>query len=177
MQNSLKINLAALYKKYCAAAVLFTFCGICGWIYETALTSYLWGRFAERGFLHIPVLPIYGVFAFLMLPLFKKHNGWLTVFFGGMAVTTVLEFISSYIIEWTIGEKLWSYASWDFNFQGRISLYSSLIFGALSLILIKLVYPLVRKMNEKLPAWVMYTLGTLFTLAIVSDFVYTVITG
>lgn len=172
--NGISENKAAeLYKKYCAAAVLFTLCGVCGWIYETALTSYLWGRFAERGFLHIPVLPIYGVFAFLLLPIFKKHNGWLTVFFGGMILTTALEFVSSYILEWTIHEKLWSYASWDFNFQGRISLYSSLIFGVLCIILIKLVYPLVKKMYAKASSWIMYLLGSFFTLAIIFDFIYT----
>ncbi len=175
MKSEIKTKVGILYKKYCAAVVLFTFCGICGWIYETALTSYLWGRFAERGFLHIPVLPIYGVFAFLMLPLFKKHNGWLTVFFGGMVITTALEFISSYIIEWTIHEKLWSYSSWDFNFQGRISLYSTLIFGVLSVILIKLVYPLVRRIYNNAPAVTIYFMGTLFTVTIIFDFFYTIL--
>lgn len=167
------INAAALYKKFCSAAVLFTVCGICGWIYETALTSYLWGRFAERGFLHIPVLPIYGVFAFIMLPVFRKHNGWLTVFSGGMAITTAMEFISSYIIEWVLGKSLWSYADWDFNFQGRISLYSSLIFGAMSVILIKIAYPLVKKFSEKSPSWLVISVGTLCTVSIISDFIFT----
>ena len=168
-----KINTAALYKKFCSAAVLFTLCGFCGWIYETALTSYLWGQFADRGFLHIPVLPIYGVFAFIMLPIFKKYNGWFTVFFGGMAITTALEFVSSYIIEWVLGENLWSYASWNFNFQGRISLYSSLIFGILSLILIKGAYPLVKKFSSKSQSWIVIATGTACTAAIISDFIYT----
>lgn len=164
-------------KKTCAAVILFTFCGMCGWIYETAVTSYLWGRFAERGFLHIPVLPIYGVFAFLMLPLFRKHNGWLTVFLGGMVFTTVLEYAASYLIEWTLGEKLWSYNSWDFNYEGRISLYSSLIFGVLSVILIKLVYPAVRKMYKKSPSWIIYSLGSVFAGLIAFDFVWVLIYG
>lgn len=168
-----KSNAAALYKKFCSAAVLFTLCGFCGWIYETALTSYLWGRFADRGFLHIPVLPIYGIFAFIMLPIFKKHNSWLIVFFGGMAITTVLEFVSSYIIEWTLGESLWSYASWDFNFQGRISLYSSLIFGVLSLILIKGAYPLVKEFSLKSPPWLLISVGSLCTVSIIFDFIFT----
>ena len=142
------------YSLFCAAAVLFTICGICGWIYETAVTSYLWGRFADRGYLHIPVLPIYGVFSFIMLPIFKKHNGIFTVFFGGMAITTALEFICSYIIEWILGEELWSYRSWDFNFEGRISLYSSLAFGLMSVILIKGALPLVKKFYEKAPCCV-----------------------
>lgn len=177
MKKFSDINTAELYRKYCAAAILFTVCGICGWVYETALTSYIWGRFADRGFLHIPVLPIYGVFAFLMLPLFKKRNGWLTVFFGGTILTTVLELVFSYIIEWTIGKRLWSYASWDFNFQGRISLYSSLIFGIMSVILIKIAYPLVKTLDRKASASVMYFLGSLVTIVIISDFIFSFISS
>lgn len=166
-----------ILKKLSAAVVLFTFCGMCGWVYETAVTSYLWGHFAERGFLHIPVLPIYGVFAFLMLPLFKKHNGWLTVFFGGMAFTTALELICSYLIEWVLGKGLWSYKSWDFNYDGRISLYSSLVFGVFAVILIKLALPMIRKLYEKAPSWLLYSLGGVFAASIIFDFIYVVMYG
>lgn len=165
--------ISEIYKKFCLAAILFTICGISGWIYETALTSYLWGQFAERGFLHIPVLPIYGVFAFILIPVFKKHNGFFTVFFGGMAIATFLELISSYIIEAVIHEQLWSYRTWDFNFQGRISLYSSLIFGVLSVILIKVVYPAVKKINRCVPKKAIIVIGTCCTLIICGDFIYT----
>lgn len=160
------------YGFFCAAVVLFTICGICGWIYETAVTSYLWGRFADRGYLHIPVLPIYGVFSFILLPIFKKHNGFFTVFLGGMAITTILEFISSYIIEWVLGESLWSYKSWDFNYDGRISLYSSIAFGIMSVILIKLAYPLVKKIYEKSPKTTI-AMGTIFAVIIIADFIFT----
>ncbi len=160
------------YSLFCAAATLFTICGICGWIYETAVTSYLWGHFADRGYLHIPVLPIYGVFSFIMIPVFKKHNGFLTVFFGGMAITTILEFISSYIIEWIIGKSLWSYKSWDFNYDGRISLYSSLAFGAMSVILIKLAYPMVKKFYKNAPLWLVCLCGTVCFLAIITDLIF-----
>ncbi len=161
------------YSLFCAAAVLFTICGICGWIYETAVTSYLWGRFADRGYLHIPVLPIYGVFSFIMLPVFKKHNGFFTVFLGGMAITTALEFISSYIIEWILGKNLWSYSSWDFNFDGRISLYSSLAFGLMSVILIKVAFPTVKKFYKEAPGWVVILCGTVCYFSIIIDFIYT----
>lgn len=161
-----------IFTQICAGILLFTLCGFAGWVYETALTSYLWGEFAERGFLHVPILPIYGVFAFIMLPVFRKHNGWVTVFFGGMLITTVLELISSYIIEAVLHRQLWSYSSWDFNFQGRISLYSSLVFGVMSLLLIKGAYPLVRKFKERVSDKVVRIMGMSCAVVIVSDFIY-----
>ncbi len=169
-----KNKLSEAVTKICTWAVLFTICGFAGWIYETVVTSILWGHFANRGFLHVPVLPIYGVFAFLMLPVFRKHNGWLTVFFGGMIISTVMEYISSYIIEAVLHEKLWSYASWDFNFQGRIALYSSLVFGAMSVLLVKIVNPLVQKFREKASGRAIRVVGFCCIVIIVSDFAYTV---
>lgn len=162
------------YKKICTYIIEFTLCGICGWIYETALTSYLWGEFAERGFLHIPVLPIYGVFSFILIPIFRKHNGFLTVFIGSTIITTALELICAYAIEMILHQRLWSYRDWDFNFfDGRISLYSSLMFGVLSLILIKIVHPLVNKFSEKSSARTISITGSICGLAIIADFIIT----
>ncbi|MBQ8435600.1 MAG: putative ABC transporter permease [Oscillospiraceae bacterium] len=168
-----KDQLLQRYGIFCAAVILFAICGFCGWIYEIAVTSYLHGHFVNRGFLHIPILPIYGVFSFIMLPVFKKYNSLPVVFFGGMAITTVLELAASYIIEWILGYGLWSYRSWDFNFDGRISLYSSLAFGAMSVILIKGAYPLVKKMYEKLSLRTVCIFGSMIAAAIIADFVYT----
>jgi len=162
------------YKKLCTYIIEFTLCGICGWIYETILTSYLWGRFADRGFLHIPVLPIYGVFAFILIPIFKKHNGFFTVFIGSTLITTVLELISAYAIEAVLHERLWSYRSWDFNFfDGRISLYSSLMFGVLSLILIKAVHPMVQRLSEKSSSKKINIIGSICWISVLIDFVIT----
>lgn len=162
-----------VFTKVCTAAVLFTVCGVAGWVYETALTSYLWGRYAERGFLHIPVLPVYGVFAFLLLLIFRKCSKWFVIFGGGMIVSTVLELVSSYIIEAVIHEKLWNYSSWNFNFQGRISLYSSLIFGAMSVLLLKAVYPAVKKFRKKTSEKVVRTIGICCIAVISLDYIYT----
>lgn len=161
------------YSLVCAAVILFAVCGFCGWIYEVIVTSAIHGHFVNRGFLHIPILPIYGVFSFIMIPLFKKHNGIVTVFFGGMAITTILEFLASYIIEWILGKSLWSYKTWDFNYDGRISLYSSLVFGLMSVILIKAAYPLVKKLYEKCHAAFIIIIGSCLAAAIIIDFIYT----
>ncbi len=163
------------YSLICKYIIEFTTCGICGWIYETILTSYLWGEFAKRGFLHIPVLPIYGVFSFLLIPVFKKRNKFYEVFIGSILITTVLELISAYVIEAVIHQKLWSYSSWDFNFfGGRISLYSSLIFGFLSLFLIKAVHPGVQKFCKKVSEKTVCITGSICWITIVTDFIITV---
>lgn len=71
-------------------------------------------------------------------------------------------------------QRLWSYRDWDFNFfDGRISLYSSLMFGVLSLILIRAVHPLVNKFSEKSSARTISITGSICGLAIIADFIIT----
>lgn len=162
------------YPLICIYIIEFTLCGFIAWIYETALTSYLWGEFAERGFLHIPVLPIYGFFAFILLFIFRKRNGFLTVFFGSMFITTALELVFAYIIEAVLHTRLWSYRDWDFNFfDGRIALYSSLMFGVMSVLFLKGVHPMVHKLSKKVSEKTVTVIGTVFGLTIVIDFIVT----
>lgn len=156
----------------CSYFAEFTVCGFFGWLYEVAVMYAMWHQFDNRGFLHIPVLPIYGFFAMILLLIFRRKNGLFYVFFVSMAVTTAGELISSYIIEWVLHEQLWTYEMWRFNFQGRIALYSSLMFGGLSVLLVKAVHPLMRLFHKKAPK-TSAALGMLCLLMILTDLVIT----
>ena len=108
----------------------------------------------------------------ILLFIFRKKNGFLFVFLVSMAVTTAGELISSYIIEAVIGEQLWTYDMWKFNFQGRIALYSSLMFGGLSVLLVKAVHPLMRLFHRKAPK-TSAVVGILCLLMMLADLVLT----
>ncbi len=152
----------------------FTFCGFVGWLYEITLMYIMWHQYVERGFLHIPVLPIYSFFAAILLIIFRKHNNIILVFFVSMAVTTAGELISSYIIEAVLHRQLWTYYMWPFNFQGRIALYSSLMFGVLSVVLVKAVHPLMRYLYGKFPK-ISAAAGVICAAAVSGDLIYTLI--
>jgi uncharacterized membrane protein len=111
----------------------FTFFALVGWLYETVCESIFAGHLVlNRGLLHLPVCPIYGVGAFIALWLIaiinKKPKLW-QVFVYGTVITTVVEYIAALLIEATLHKTLWDYSAWVCNFQGRVSLISSLIFG------------------------------------------------
>jgi uncharacterized membrane protein len=113
----------------------FTLFALVGWLYETVCESIFAGRFVlNRGLLHLPVCPIYGVGAFVALwimSLLARGNRpklW-QIFLGGVVITTVVEYIAALLIEATLHKTLWDYTAWVCNFQGRVSLISSLIFG------------------------------------------------
>lgn len=110
----------------------FTLYAFIGWVYETICESIFAQTFIlNRGYLHLPVCPIYGFGAFIALWImhrFKKLNA-MQIFIGGTLITTVVEYIAALILEALLHKSLWDYSLWIYNFQGRVSLISSIIFG------------------------------------------------
>ena len=156
----------------CSYVVEFTVCALCGWLYEEGLELAVNHAYADRGVLHLPLLPIYGFGGLLVIFLFRKRNHWLWVFGMSTLATTVLELVASYPIERILGYLPWYYGAWPLNFEGRISVLSSLIFGALALLLVKAVHPLCRKFAE-LPVWVVRAAGIVCGTVILADTVWT----
>lgn len=139
----------------------FTVCALIGWLYEEALELIVCHAYSDRGVLHLPLLPIYGFGGLLVIFLYrKKTHSALFVFFSSMIATTVLELAASYPIEHFLGHLPWYYGAWPLNYEGRISLISSILFGLLALLLVKAVHPLCRKL-EKAPAKPVIVIGFL----------------
>lgn len=130
---------------------------VIGWIYEVFLevVVYRWG-FSNRGFLFGPYLPVYGFGALLIIaclrPLSRKplRIGKVSVmpvvvFAAIVLLTTVVELITSYLLEWTTGGWLWDYTRYSIQWQGRICLSASLRFGVGGMIILYILQPLVEK--------------------------------
>ena len=141
----------------------WTYC-VLGWCYEVFLevVVYRWG-FSNRGFLWGPYLPVYGVGALLILgclgrlksrPLRIGRVNFMpaVVFLAVVALTTVVELIASYLLEWTTGGWLWDYTRYAIQWQGRICLSASLRFGVGGMVILYLLQPLLEKGMDKLGA-------------------------
>lgn len=162
--------------KISALIIEFTAYSFIGWLYETALTSAVWGRFAPRGWLlHLPICPIYGFCALILLFIFQKVKGALPVFVLGTLITTAAELAASYILDNFIDDPLWDYNSWAFNFEGRIALGSSLIFGVLCLLLIKVLHPFAGFILGKAGGRTLNIAAVIILVMILADAVVTLI--
>lgn len=147
----------------------FAFYGFIGWVYETVLTSAVWGFFAERGVLHLPILPIYGFCALLLILILGRLKNVPVIFLVGTVAITAAELAASYILDLFTDQPLWDYFSWPLNFEGRISLFSSLIFGVLCVLLIKLLHPFMEWFAEKIGGKALKIMGFILLTAIIAD--------
>lgn len=152
----------------------FIVAGLAGWIYEVATVWIMWHYFVNRGILHLPIVPIYAVGAFLLLIILRKKINPIALFIAAMVITTVFELGASYLLEFIFHEQFWSYESWYFNILGRSSLISSAIFGLLAVGYFYWLHPLSEKISRKLPESACLGLGLFATAAILTDFVISV---
>ena len=119
----------------------------------------LWGL-ARHGYLESrsglvwgPFNMLYGVGAAslsIILYRFRNRGKWLS-FLGGFVVGSVVEYICSWLQEIVFGSRSWDYSRVPFNINGRICLLYSLFWGALGILWIKDIYPLMAKWILKLP--------------------------
>lgn len=147
-----------------------------GWILETIYCSIPAKKFVERGFLYGPLVPIYGFGAMTILFVLDPFlNNPLLVFILGIILTSSLEYITSYIMEKAFDMRWWDYSKRKFNINGRVCLRNSLMFGALSVILVVWVHPTIiveiSKLSLSTQHWVMIIAGSI----IIVDFVITLV--
>ena len=73
------------------------------------------------------------------------------VFFAMAVVSTVMELIASYFLEYVNGRWLWDYHYLFLNYEGRIALPATLAFGLLALVAMYIILPYVDKIKERYP--------------------------
>ncbi len=153
----------------CSLFAEFVLCSFIGWTYETVLMSIVSGKLLDRGLLHIPICPIYGFGFLLLLLCLRKVKGSLMIFIIGAIATTVLELVSSYLIDYFLGYSLWNYDHFPLNFEGRVCLTASLAFGFMCVIYFQLIRPKFKRIIAKVPQKIMYISCLTFFVIIMID--------
>lgn len=116
----------------------------CGWIWESVIIP-IFKRVPlfNSGFLNGPIVPIYGFGAILVILLFdqrKQYTIYEIFIYGGVAAS-VLEYITSYVMEKLFHRRWWDYSNIPWNLHGRICFGGFLVFGAFSLVAVRYIQP------------------------------------
>lgn len=148
----------------------FMLAGFVGWIYEVVTVYVMWGYFSNRGILHMPIVPIYAVGAFILLAVLgeKKRNP-VFVFLFSAVITTLFELGASYVLEFIFHKEFWTYETWAFSILDRSSLISSGIFGIFAVLYFFLAHPMTKKLSEKLPKPVCMIFSVICVTAVLVD--------
>lgn len=131
--------------------IFYIYC-IFGWLFESAVVSIQQRRPVNRGFLHGPMLPIYGFGATIILHVSLPLMGHpLAIYFAGLFTATAFEYAVGVLMETLFRVRYWDYSTHKFQFQGRICLDSSIAWGFLSLLLAYVLHKPVARFITDLP--------------------------
>ncbi|WP_456081357.1 putative ABC transporter permease [Mediterraneibacter sp.] len=128
-------------------------------------------RWVNRGFMHGPMLPLYGsgAVSVLIITLPVRENLPL-VFIMGMIGATLLEFFTGMIMESLFHVRYWDYSHLKFNIKGYICPVASLCWGVFSIMMVKVVHIPIEEVILKIPMTIADGLAFVLTVVAAVDF-------
>ena len=151
-----------------------------GWCLEVIYAAVTTGQLINRGFLNGPVCPIYGfgmvIVLFALTPL---SHSLLLLYLGGVILPSALELVGGWALYKLYHTRWWDYSDYPFNIGGYICLEFSLLWGVGTLIVMKLVHPIIADAVALIPPlvglilmfllYVLYAADTIATAFAASD--------
>lgn len=167
------------------AFIVFILFSAIGWLCEVAYVGIFFEhKFVNRGFLFGPLCPIYGVggILILMLPQQLQNPIWL-LFFTGMFFCSLVEYIGGFALEKIFHTKWWDYSnkkitinghSISLNIHGRICLQNSILFGLMTIVVLKFVQPLIEKTLNYFSDIYIITASNIILAFFIADIIFSV---
>lgn len=133
-------------------ALMFCFWAFIGWCIEVCYMTIETGEYQNRGFLSMPICPIYG-FGVLMIAVFSRPiaDKPLLLFVISLVLCTALELAVGLGMEKLFNTRWWDYSHEKFNYRGYICPKVSILWGLGCVLVIKVVQPLVETVTNHIP--------------------------
>lgn len=131
---------------------IFMIYAFLGWCTEVAYAALETKKFVNRGFLNGPVCPVYGcgvlVVVVVLTPLKEK---FIILFIGSFLLTSVIEFITGFLLEKLFHNQWWDYSNQNFNICGYVCLKFSILWGLACTLIMDVIHPTVYKLIRIIP--------------------------
>ena len=131
----------------------------------------------NRGFCLGPYLPIYGSSSVIMnIFLAKYSKDIITLFVMSAFVCTLMEYMTSLILEKIFHARWWDYTEKKFNLSGRVCLENSCLFGLGGVFIVSILHPFLNGLVSMIPHNVLIILSIILFVIFMIDVIITVTT-
>lgn len=131
---------------------IFIIYAVIGWCTEVSYAALDTGKFVNRGFLNGPYCPIYGCGVVIVVAILTPlKDNLLILFFGSFLLTSVLEYLTGFILEKVFHNKWWDYSNKPFNIRGYVCLKFSIYWGLACTFIMDVVHPAIYKFITIIP--------------------------
>lgn len=146
-----------------------------GWCMEVSFAALTSGRFVNRGFLNGPVCPIYGVGVVIVLFFLDPlRDNFFFLFVGSVLLTSLLEWLTGFVLEKIFHQRWWDYSNEPFNLGGYICLRFSIAWGLACLLVVDVIHPSILWLIHLIPYNLGLVLLVLFSACMLVDLAATV---
>ena len=153
--------------------LLFFIYAFVGWCIEVVAKIIDDRKFVNRGFLIGPVCTIYGYGVLLIVLLIGTNTkDLLAVFLKAILVCSILEYMTSYVMEKVFKARWWDYSDEKFNINGRICLGTMIPFGLGGTFIVYVAHPIVVNFVNKFSMNTLTIIaGILFVIFLVDNII------
>lgn len=153
---------------------IFVIYAFFGWCLEVIYQAVELGKFINRGFLNGPYCPIYGFGVIIVIvSLYPLRENILILYAGSVILTSVLEFVTGFILEKIFHQHWWDYSEEKFNISGYVCLKFSLLWGVACIVVVRLIHPSIEKFINWIPHGIGMIALTVICIGFASDFIVT----
>lgn len=155
--------------------LMFCVWSFIGWGIEVCYMTLETGEYQNRGFLNMPICPIYG-FGVLMVVVFFRplEHTIIPLFVVTALLCTTFELLVGLGMEKLFNTRWWDYSHEKFNFKGYICLKVSLLWGFGCVIVVKVVHPAIEAAIDWLPVKVGMVIVVVMSVLILIDVITSV---
>ncbi len=157
-----------------------------GWLWEMLFMLLAYKKFADRGFLSLPICPIYGITIMLAFYLFgTPHRGryalkrikpafWRYAFylFFAFLLPTVAELIVGLFYHKVYGVRLWNYSNRPLHIGGYVSLPISLSWAVALTLFMRIFFLPMRNFFQSAKTKPAVISASILFVAALADFIY-----
>lgn len=148
----------------------FIYCFL-GWVWESCYVSAKNREWINRGFLHGPMLPIYGSGAIIVLICtIGVRDQIVLIFLFGMIGATILEYVTGACMERLFRVRYWDYSHMSLNLKGYICLPVSLGWGVFSVLLVRVIHVPIENLVLQIPERIAEVVSVVCSSAFAVDF-------
>ncbi len=150
--------------------LLFFLYAFLGWLMEVLVIFVTNHKFVNRGFLIGPICPIYGYGCLLIIILLNRYlHEPITLFFMALVICSILEYVTSYLMEKIYKARWWDYSNKRFNLNGRVCLENLIPFGLLGTFIMYVINPFFVSIINKIPNLILYIIVIIALIIYITD--------
>ena len=131
----------------------------------------------SRGYFIGPYLPIFGFGSLIITYYLNRYsNDLIALYIMGMFFCCLLEYLTSFVMVKIFKLRWWDYSHKKFNLNGRICLETGMFFGLGSVIIIKIINPILFSLLKSLNHTFLIIIGMVLIVVFVFDFLISTFT-